>query len=462
LVLDRSLSMADDRGDGLSKHVSLQEAADIFVDVMLEGDGVGIVRFNQDAQPLQTILQLGDGGSADTNRIGTKAIIDGNGLDPSGQTSIGDGIFEGRLLLNAAPLTYDVNALMVLTDGIENRPQYIADVAGQINEFTYAVGLGQPQNISAVALQTISGNNGGYLLITGAIDSGNQFLLQKHFLQILAGISNAQVVLDPQGQLMPGRGERIPFQITAADTAIDVILLTPDTKIVDFRLQMPGGQIIEPWLANSTAGMRLVLSRGVSYYRLTLPVQLPGDRSDAGGTWHVLLDIGQPQLRRPDGDGGAHRSKARQAAAPAWGERIRTVPYSVVVHSYSSLALEAHVEQNEFEPGAFISVVASLAQAGIPMAGNAASNAARAWADVTRPDGNSRLELKANAEGQFEGRLIAKLPGVYRFRIRAGGTTTRGETFTREKTLTAAVWRGGNTPRTGDVDIPREPLPSRH
>ena len=211
MVLDRSLSMSGDRGDGLSKHLSLQQAAGIFVDVMLEGDGVGIVRFNENAQPLQSILQLGDGGPSDTNRADTKAIIEGTALDPSGQTSIGDGIFEGRQLLNTAPISYDVDALVVLTDGIENRPQFIADVAGEINEFTYAVGLGQPQNISAVALQTISGNNGGYLLITGAIDTENQFLLQKHFLQILAGISNAQVVLDPQGQLIRRRHYRRCF-----------------------------------------------------------------------------------------------------------------------------------------------------------------------------------------------------------------------------------------------------------
>src|SRR6185436_18696088 len=36
LVLDRSGSMSEDRGDGQSKHDSLTQAASIFVDVMLE------------------------------------------------------------------------------------------------------------------------------------------------------------------------------------------------------------------------------------------------------------------------------------------------------------------------------------------------------------------------------------------------------------------------------------------
>src|SRR5262249_34809573 len=151
---------SQNRGDGLSKHVSLQQAASIFVDVMLEGDGVGVVRFNQDAQVLESIVPLGNGGLSDINRSNTKDIINGTDLDPSGETSIGDGIFEGGGILPAATTPFDVKALMVLTDGIENRSRMIADVSSDINEFTYAVGLGQPQNISVSALQTISGNNG--------------------------------------------------------------------------------------------------------------------------------------------------------------------------------------------------------------------------------------------------------------------------------------------------------------
>jgi hypothetical protein len=84
--------------------------------------------------------------------------------------------------LNSSATPFDVKSLVVLTDGVENQPE----VAPQINEYTYAVGLGKPQNISVSALQTISGNNGGYLLVTGAIGTDNRFMLQKYFLQILA------------------------------------------------------------------------------------------------------------------------------------------------------------------------------------------------------------------------------------------------------------------------------------
>jgi hypothetical protein len=467
--------MLDDRGDGLSKHVSLQSAASIFVDAMLEGDGVGVVRFNQDAQVLENVVPLGSGGLSDINRNNTKDIINGPGLDPSGQTSIGDGIFEGRGILNNATTPFDVKSLVVLTDGVENSTRMIADVAAEINEYTYAVGLGQPQNISVSALQTISGNNGGYLLVTGAIDTDNRFMLQKYFLQILAGISNAEIVLDPAGQLIPGRVERVPFQLTAADAGVDVILLTPNTQIVDFRLQTPNGLILEPWRAASEPGMRFVLSNGVSYYRLVLPTELIANRFDGSGTWHALLTIGKPRTKPSDSiDGADHtilrgmhaapqRSRSTRGSAPmlarapmlsaenalsssvatqAAAQSVRTVPYSLVVHAYSNISLQVDVSQTSHEPGARVQLHASLAQSGIPL-----NKGAQVWAEIRLPNAiTSTLSLSELADAQFSASFSTTLPGVYQFRIRARGVTSRGEPFTREKTLTAAVWRGGDRP----------------
>ena len=476
LALDRSGSMAEDRGDGQSKHSALQQAAEIFVDVMLEGDGVGIARYNQDAQVLQGVVQLGAGGLSDINRSNTIDVINGSGLDPQGATSIGDGIFEARGILDSATMPYDRKALVVLTDGKENRARYIADVAAQINAQTYAVGLGTPQNTSAAALQTISGNNGGFLLVTGAIAQDNRFLLQKYFLQILAGISNAEVVLDPGGELVPGRVYQVPFQLTEADAGVDVILLTPTPKIVDFRLQTPHGLIIEPWQAMADPGMRYVLSTGVSYYRLVLPTQLQPDRFDQGGTWHALLTIGRPHLdrSRDSADGvdrgilhGMHARidrapssrrvpresarafmLARDPAAAAThlsaplarnGHR-QTLPYSLIVHAYSNVSFRARADQTGYEPGARVRLHATLAESGIPL-----PQGGTVWADVTRPDGiHSTVSLVEDAGGQFVGGFDTTSAGTYHVRARARGRTRKGRPFTREQALTAAVWHGGD------------------
>ena len=479
LVLDRSGSMSQDRGDGQSKHTSLQQAAETFVDVMLEGDGVGLVRYDDNAQVVQPVVLLGSGGLSDLNRGNTIDLIRGNSFDPAGATSIGDGIFEGRNILNSAG-AFDVKALTVLTDGVENRDRYISDVAGSINELTYAIGLGTPQNTSAAALQNISGNNGGFLLITGAIDTDKRFLLQKYFLQILAGVSNAEIVLDPDGQLVPGAVHRIPFQLTDADNGVDVILLSPYVHAIDFRLQTPTGLILEPWRALSEPAMRYVLGKEVSYYRLVLPTQLVADRYDQGGTWHALLTIGKPRTKPSEGSGdgvdlsilrGLHASPAMRARAqrtagaptelqrqfalaqsfssgraaaavaePASTGGRRTLPYSVIVHSYSSVSLRAEMQQGGYEPGALMKVRATLTQSGLPLDGSAT-----VWAELTRPDGTSTtLSFLATEPGHFAADFVAGSTGTYRLRVRARGQTRRGLPFTRERSLTAAVWRGGD------------------
>lgn len=476
LVLDRSGSMSEDRGDGQSKHASLQQAANIFVDLMLEGDGVGIVRYNQDAQPLQSVLPLGSGGLGDLNRGATHDVINSNALDPQGATSIGDGIFEGRGVLTAAP-AFDVKSLVVLTDGIENSPRMIADVAGQINEQTYAVGLGQPQNISVPALQTVSGNNGGFLLVTGAISGDNRFLLQKYFLQVLAGISMAEVVLDPDGELTRGAVHRIPFQLCDADSGVEVVLLTSRPDVVDFRLQTPNGLLIEPWRAQIEPAMRYETGAGVAYYRIALPIQLRPNRFDQAGTWHALLTIGRPHTEpTPDDSDGADLSilrgraggrerPARPQRRPFEFERAfavaqetnqptsvpepaadegatgrRGLPYSLVVHSYSNVSLRAAANQRGYEPGAHVAVSATLTQSGVPVEGDP-----YVWAEVTRPDRTvATLTLAPTGPGEFAGSFGTTAPGVYQVRVRARGRTRSGRPFTRERTVTAAVWRGGD------------------
>lgn len=486
LVLDRSGSMSEDRGDGESKHVSLQQAANIFTDVALDGDGIGIVRYNQDSQRLQQVLPLGGGGLTDINRLGTKDVINSNQLDPDGSTSIGDGIYEGRSILDTAPGSYDHKALVVLTDGKENSARRIADVAADINESTYAIGLGSPANTSAVALQTISANNGGYLLVTGAIDQDNRFRLQKYFLQILSDVSNADVVLDPDGELAQDQVHRIPFKLTEADAGVDVILLTPNSHIVDFRLQTPGGLLLEPWRAQAESGMHYVRSDGVTYYRLVLPAQLQANRFDQRGTWHALLRLGKPRMEPTPGNSqrvdrsilhnplftrrheeGSRRRQLEAARAEdleryelagipnrnwtAGTEHYRedailseargTLPYSLIVHAYSSLSLSANLNQSGYEPGDKIELEVSVTQSGIPVA----EGSVDVWAEIGKPDGSkSVLSLKALGEGRFGASTLTSLSGSYEFRVRANGKTLRGRPYTREKLMTAFVWHGSS------------------
>ncbi len=448
LVLDRSGSMSEDRGDGQSKHDSVVDASSIMVDVMLEGDAIGVVAFNDTAATLEGATTLGPAGDPfDTGRLNTKSILAGPGLAPSGTTSIGAGIIDGRGVLNGAGPAFDVKALLVLTDGMENTPPWIADVAAQIDEFTYSVGLGTPQNTSAAALEAISGNHGGYLLLTGAISGDNRFILTKYFLQILAGISNAEIVLDPEGELVAGQQAAIPFDLTDADTGVDVILLTPLPQFVDFRLQAPSGSVVGPWSSGAATRVAYSISKGNAYYRIVLPQELLLGRFDQAGTWKALLSIGRPE----QDETGERPSESH--LPPRWQNegRLRelatmtgargTLPYSLVVHAYSNLSFRAWVGQSSHEPGAKIELTATLAESGIPT-----RQGSHVWADVTRPGGTrGRVALAELEPGQFGGSFIARLPGIYRCRVQARGLTRRGYLFRREQTRTVGVWFGGDT-----------------
>jgi hypothetical protein len=117
-----------------------------------------------------------------------------------------------------------------------------------------------------------------------------------------------------------------------------------------------------------------------------------------------------------------------------------------VVHAYSNLSLDAQVKQDGHEPGARVEVFASLAQSGIPL-----GNSARVWVEVTKPNGQTAtISMNEFDAGQFVGSMLATDVGVYRLRVRARGTTMRGEPFTREKTLTVAIWRGEPLPSPED------------
>ncbi|WP_290062247.1 LodA/GoxA family CTQ-dependent oxidase [Amycolatopsis solani] len=427
LVLDKSGSMSQDRGDGLgSKAQSLREATTTFLDLMLPGDSLSLTAFDDDAKVVRSLTALGDPDDPfDTSRSDVRSAIYGADFNPGGNTSIGDGILAGRGTLAGAGT--QVRSLVVLTDGIENRPEYISAVAPAIDETTYAVGLGTAATTSAAALQTISGNHGGYLLITGsALGGDNQFLLKKYFLQILAGVSNAEVVLDPVGSIAYRQVQRVPFTVSDTDHLVDVILTAEDRKRLVFLVETPDGQLIDPAAARALGGTFVVTDQ-VSFYRLPMPVLADPARPSHPGTWNAVLAYDR---RGVDTHGDQDPRRAQR--------------YSVLVHAWSDLSFTAAAHQSGFEPGATVTLVAGLAEAGIPVTAGMSVQA-----EITRPGGARTTLALTPGDDEFTGSFVATVPGDYGIRVRATGTAGRGHPFARERTLWAGVWRGGDTPPPG-------------
>lgn len=438
LVLDRSGSMSEDAGDATSKVQKLREAAEIFVDVMLPGDGVGIVSFDDLIDRLMDITDVGPEvtGPGRGTAIGH---ITGPGLEPRGATSIGGGVLEGKAVLDdgqaVASPPYDVLASVVLTDGMENTAPMLSTVTSSITANTFAVGLGLPSNISVSALTELCQGNDGYLLITGEMSADQSRLLSKYFLQILAGVSNAQVAVDPRGELSIGVEHRIPFEVSEADYGMDVLLLTALPRIVDFQLETPTGDRISASATTSAPAIEYILRRNIAYYRSSLPVAPAQPERTHAGLWHAVIKINMTrrQLQKYfHGDIPGHILDYLKRAI---------LPYDLIVHTYSNLVFHASATQSHYEPGADVSVYATLSEYDVPVDGRG-----QVWADLTRPDGTTSVVMLHETEpGRFEGGYATTVSGLYTMRVRAAGETFHGSRFMREQTLTAAVRPGGNT-----------------
>jgi tyrosinase-like protein/VWA domain-containing protein len=432
LVLDQSGSMDWLAGvDATTKRIDvLHQAAGTFVQLVQRypGDGVGMVSFDHNAYPGAPVTQY-SGGPFDLLPV-QNAI---QGLHPQGATSIGGGLALGRNTLN--PVTgYDHKALIVFTDGLENTAPYIADVMSSINDRTFAIGLGTAQQVSTAALSALTNGTGGYLLLSGILSPAidDTFRLAKYFLQILAGVTNNNIVTDPAGYLAPGMTARIPFQLNEADIDATVILLT-DLPVVRLLVETPDGDIMDA-AAAAAIGAVYEDGPGVSFYRFTLPLPLGGSPAQSG-TWHALLDIDrkvdQPLTHLPE------RSVAAWSARAAHGVR-----YCVTVQSHSNLRMDARLSQTGMVAGSTITIRATLSEYGIPVA-----HRAFVRADLERPDGTQLTLVLAEIEdGVFDASTTASLDGVYRFHLFATGRTLRGLPFTRERLLTASVFPGGNNP----------------
>ncbi|MCA1596254.1 MAG: hypothetical protein LC772_07500, partial [Chloroflexi bacterium] len=344
---------------------------------------------------------------------------------PQGATSIGNGIALGRTTLTPVN-AYAKKAMIVFTDGLENTSLLIADVMGSLDAQTFAIGLGTAQQVSVGALNAITSQTRGYVLLSGPLSPSidDTFRLPKYFLQVLAGVSNTSVVTDPNGTIFPGLKVRIPFNLSEADIDTTAILLT-DQPGVNYLIETPAGDVMTP---GSAAGLGAAHGVGtnMSYYRFTLPLAL-GAMPAMSGTWHAVLEM--PAVK------GSSRGDANARGA-------RGIRYSFTAQAFTNLRMEARLSQNSLQPGANVTISATLTEYGIPV-----EHRANVRAELELPD-DSRMTLALTeaAPGRFQVSMIATISGVYRIRVVATGITLRGTPFTREHLLSATAILGGDNP----------------
>jgi hypothetical protein len=440
LVFDKSGSMLDVTDEGRTKEQVLKDSATVFVDLLWDDNGVGVNAYDQDPHPIMDVEVAGTPGSGG-GRDHAVGAIGSHSSNPSGMTAIGDGIELAKTKLDSAPGTWDHKAMIVLTDGIETADQRVADVADSvINEKVFAIGMGTAEQIRPATLNALTNGTGGYLLMTGNLSADETFLLEKYYIQILAGVNNNELVLDPEGWARPDAIDRIGFDVTDSDVEITALVLGRPANYLIMGLETPDGTQVA--MGNpSLIGRRTARTL---YMRAGLPLLADGTPAHAG-RWHLLLTI-NPEFWR--------RLAAVGSMANIAGPGIH---YSANVAAYSNLRMAAAVHQNSYQPGALLTVRVALTEYGAPFKGYATVQAL-----LTRPDSTeATLELSAvpGEQGMFETSLTAVQSGIYRFAIKAAGRTVHDQPFTREATRTAAVWHGGDNPDTGGGDRPTDERP---
>jgi len=431
LVFDQSGSMLDHTDEGRTKEQVLRDAALVFTDLLWDDNGIGINAYDHDPHPILDVQPAGAPGTGGGRDDAVAAIGDFS-ANPDGLTAIGDGIELAKARLDDAPGTWDHKAMIVLTDGIETAEKRIDQVAdGVVNEKVFAIGMGTAEQIRPAALSALTNGTGGYLLMTGNLSVDETFLLEKYYIQILAGVNNNELVLDPEGWAKPGVIDRIPFDVTDSDVEITAMVLGRPAFYLTMALEAPDGATValgNPSLTGRSTPRSL-------YMRAGLPL-LAGGAPAHGGRWHLLLTIHPEFWKRL-----SHRDDAK---LPQGGPGIR---YCASVAAYSNLRMAAAVHQSSLEPGATLTARALLTEYGAPFKGQAS-----VAAELIRPDGyQSLLNLHpvSGEPGAFQASRTAAQSGIYRFRILASGRTSREQRFTREAIRTAAVWHGGDRPTTG-------------
>jgi len=448
LALDQSNSMnwASGLPDFPTRNDVLKFSAPMFVYVLQEHNGIGVIDFDHDAYSRMDVEEAGPISGIDPARNHANTAIFNHAPNPNGWTAIGDAVELAQNKLTAAA-GYDHRAMIVFTDGNETAAKYISDVLPLINDRVFAIALGTGDKIQPAALNALTNGSGGYLLLTGDMNSDDYFLLSKYYLQILAGATNTNIVLDPEGMIKPGQKQIIPFDLNEADISLDAILLgDAGLPVVDLSLETPAGNLITPADAVPAMGIQYAVVQGLRFYRATLPV--PVGSGAHSGRWKAVLNVNNAVYKRVLSD---LEKKDHEAYSRVLAHGVR---YSLSIHSYSGIRLQARVLQDSNEPGAIFTLRTVLTEYGIPVSGGRA----QVRANFERPDGTCGILGLAEDEagsGIYSAALPAPLSGVYRFRVLASGSTLRGRPFTREHLLTGTVWKGGDTPPPSSKDDPQ-------
>lgn len=277
LVLDRSGSMTEAAAGGGTKMDEVREAASLFISMMRTsmGNAAGLVTFATDASspPESPIAPY-------TAAVRDQLLAELPDVVPYGMTSIGDGLAAARNQLNTTSGL--PRSILLMTDGMENAAQSIADVSGLGNIEITAIGFGTESNLDGPRLTELAQRHGGFYKRAG---SGLE--LRKFFALAFGDIFEAGTLADPEFHLSAklNAGAPFPFHVCGEEAVTVVAGWDNRDAYLSLHITTPGGQVINMGAAP------VQFQSGNTWCFARIPLPHLGERN---GVWHA-------QVVRPGG-----------------------------------------------------------------------------------------------------------------------------------------------------------------
>ncbi|MBN1657569.1 MAG: VWA domain-containing protein [Anaerolineae bacterium] len=325
LVIDRSGSMGTPIEPTDAKLQAAKDAANFYVDITRNNDGLAVVPYHHDVAPAPFVMQVVNAGV----RTAAKAYINDwtepGGIYPDGATSIGDGLARAATERVGSPTGNPRCSFVLLSDGMENSERKWNSGGDPVQAEVVATGC----PVTAIAFGPASNET---LMETIAADTGGVEFYNDVYVSVATEAPGATTVesmtLDLADTYEYSQGNSEGRQRLLAETGVvdyygtNTHTLTVDASVdeVLFSLKWPGHNQYN-WL------------------QLTL-VQPDGTLIDPGTTPYDFADIesGHIGWRIPGPQPGTWQMVVKHIG-PYQTEQQRGIPYTVLASGQSSLTM---------------------------------------------------------------------------------------------------------------------------
>jgi len=453
MVLDRSGSMSANSGD-VRKIEAARDAGILYTELLSDQhDWFGLTKFNQDSQTIVNLDRIANNRSAAQGKLND---ISGE-LSPTGSTAIGKGMSEGSNQFASSPGD-NAQTMIVLTDGKENVPPYIADVKEGIKTAyptlrIFCVGIGDPietgayglEGIETDKLEKIADETNARFSVIQSISGEDRYALESFYFKVFNKSKDHQIVLDPIYNLaISNQSQEVAsVHIAECDREADFLIISESLKSytnnVLIKLQDPSGQLIDPSSTVGGVGVHVKNWGNAQLIRIKFP---PRSHSDSyTGIWKLLL---QPALK----DSISSRRDVSKRLMTSVVAVPKTVSIAFMASVGSDYRMRTSLTSGPVFVGQPIHLSAELTEAWWPAPNGVVS------AEVTRPDGSRATRALFDdglhgdgmaGDGTFGFDITDTWQkGYYEFFFRGKGYTERGDIVIREERLAKHV-RGVST-----------------